>query len=904
MYEIFTQGGGVYIVDILNGVSAMVGGDSYIRTMEISALVALFIVMIRVAFGGDFKQTAIWIASFTVLYNVLMLPKVTVNVVDRLNPTLPASTVANVPYGLAFTASLISEIGLKLTETAEQLYSLPDDMQYQKTGMIFGSQLLAKTTQIKIVDSVFADNMNNFAQQCIFYDLLLNRYSIDELKVAPDIWEFLTVTNFQSSLRGIYYNNGTTTTYKTCAETATLLDAQWSTQITKAQNIYAPQLYPGETPTAAKALLVSQLPVSHEYLLGASRDASSQLKQNMMINAIHYSLTDYAATTASPTALSVYADARSDAQTEASYRLIARKAGLQISRLKVIFESIYYGSFPFIFLLMLLPEGFAFFRTYVMGLAWIQLWGPMNAILHRLMMGEAREATLGAGIMPDGTSALTLVSQSGIESVNNDIAVTAGFFISTIPFLSLILTKTGFSAFGSLATSYLNISHGAATQAANEATTGNISLGNTSFNNHSANNVSANKYDTSGYMDANTMRTQYDSGLKTTHFGSGHTTFDRSPMISNLGEHKMNVSDNVSQRLDHAADRYHSMSQTAANNASYEMSAALNTAGQMMHTIGQQQASGVDYSSRLSSEQSQAVENMTSHVKRFAQSEGLSENVGGKVLTSVAASKSFMMFKGSLEASGYGEYASRENYEKAKDYAEQHNLRDSLSIGTSIAENKTFNLSDSEGNSYSDTINNHLNQARSFSQQESEYATKGQSFSSKASEVKENGLSTNKDMSNEFVQWLPNQLHLDGSGREIGESGAHQILSGNSVNSQRYLEHYLSSFSHYKEQSMFKEIENNLSGNTASNNNFREQQEQVVRDFHQKNGNLHLAPSHNANDNSMMQYNVPMQIEEGRYGVKASDQSGGRKIVDEVEDEQNSSAFHQFNTLTFKEEDK
>ena len=297
MYEIYTQGGGVYIVDILNGVAALVGGENYITTMEISGMVALFLVAVRVAFGGQFKQTAIWIGSFTVLYNVLMLPKVTVNVVDRLNPTLPASIVANVPYGLAFSASLISEMGTKLTEMTEEIYTLPDDLQYQRTGMIFGSQLMAKTTQIKIVDSVFADNMNKFAQQCIFYDLLLHRYHINDLKAAENIWQFLTVDNFQSSLRGIFYHDGSSSSYKTCSQTAALLSTQWPAQITKAQNVYAPQLYPGKTPSAAKALLISQLPVSHEYLIGVSRDASSILQQNMMINAIHYSLADYAART-------------------------------------------------------------------------------------------------------------------------------------------------------------------------------------------------------------------------------------------------------------------------------------------------------------------------------------------------------------------------------------------------------------------------------------------------------------------------------------------------------------------------------------------------------------------------------------------------------------------------------
>ena len=82
--------------------------------------------------------------------------------------------------------------------------------------------------------------------------------------------------------------------------------------------------------------------------------------------------------------------------------------------LKIVFECLYIGAFPMAVLLMLTPAGTAIFRSYVTGLVWLQSWGPLYAILHRIAMGEAAERMSAAAAMPGGDIGISLVAQAGM----------------------------------------------------------------------------------------------------------------------------------------------------------------------------------------------------------------------------------------------------------------------------------------------------------------------------------------------------------------------------------------------------------------------------------------------------------------------------------------------------------
>src|SRR3546814_7694443 len=78
-------------------------------------------------------------------------------------------------------ASFTSQAGDYLTRSAELVFGLPDDLNYSKNGMIYGARLLESTRSLRISDPEFAANFDEHVRQCVFYDLLLGRYSMKEL---------------------------------------------------------------------------------------------------------------------------------------------------------------------------------------------------------------------------------------------------------------------------------------------------------------------------------------------------------------------------------------------------------------------------------------------------------------------------------------------------------------------------------------------------------------------------------------------------------------------------------------------------------------------------------------------------------------------------------------------------
>ena len=83
MYELFTLGGGTYLVDLLNAVAAITGGGAFVTLARIAGIAGLAWVLFRTAFGGSWKDNAKWILLFVAVWGAMVVPKATVRVVDR-----------------------------------------------------------------------------------------------------------------------------------------------------------------------------------------------------------------------------------------------------------------------------------------------------------------------------------------------------------------------------------------------------------------------------------------------------------------------------------------------------------------------------------------------------------------------------------------------------------------------------------------------------------------------------------------------------------------------------------------------------------------------------------------------------------------------------------------------------
>ena len=390
MYELFTLGGGTYLVDLLNAVAAITSGGAYVTLAQLAGVSGLAWVLFRTALGGSWKDNAKWLLLFVTVWGVMIVPKATVRVVDRLDPALAPAVVANVPIGLALFASLTSQVGDGLTRLTEQAFTLPDDLAYRRHGLIFGARLAGAMTRLEITDTVFARNMRNYARQCVFHALLLGHISADDLRESTDLWSLVTAGGtpsagasparmFEFATRLAAVGTGATPIDReivTCQAGAGRLNAQWNAEIARAGTVFGRRIFPdARTETLARAELLAALPAAHDFLIGAARSAGEIMRQQMVLNAVHDAGEQWAAEAGNAAALQAYTEARAEAQTVSAYRAIGRQAETWVPLLKIVFECLYIGAFPMAVLLMLTPAGAAIFRSYVTGLVWLQSWG-------------------------------------------------------------------------------------------------------------------------------------------------------------------------------------------------------------------------------------------------------------------------------------------------------------------------------------------------------------------------------------------------------------------------------------------------------------------------------------------------------------------------------------------------
>ncbi len=809
MYEIFTLGGGTYLVDLLNAVAAITGGGAFITLAQIAGVTGLAWALFRTAFGGSWKDNAKWLLLFTVVWGALVVPKGTVRVVDRLDPALAPAVVANVPLGLALFASLTSRVGDGLTRLSEQAFSLPADLAYRRHGLIFGARLAAAVTRMEVTDAVFARNMRAYARQCVFHALLLGHITADDLRESTDLWTLVTASGSPSAgasparmveyvSRGAASGTGATTLDReivTCATAASRLNALWGAEITRASGVFGMRLFPGAASEAlARAELLAALPAAHDYLIGASRSAAQVLRQQMVLNAMHDAGEQWSAEAGNAAALRSYTEARAEAQTVSAYRAIGRQAETWVPMLRVVFECLYVGAFPMAVLLMLTPAGGAIFRSYFSGLVWLQSWGPLYAILHRVAMGEAAARMSAGALMPGGDIGVSLIAQAGIRAVAADVAVMSGYLSMSVPFLAAALAY-GVGRATSLATSVLSVGQDAASSAAQEGATGNISLGNTSADTHRFATMEGHQLRTSANVDSGRYTGFAPGGAAYTVTGDGAAVMDAGSATSRVPAAGVRLSESLAQSHEVRAGEAVEQARHFSAEAADARTAAATDSAAMVERFSSDVRSGLTHARGVTESENQGAQRLESHLEKLSQAGGITKEQAA-VLTGEARMGGGFDFIVKVGADGSaswrGQTISREAWNRMTDYAGQHGLLDLWSRVSDASRRYATASGESELKSLDESLGANLTRMRRFSEQEAVSRREAENWSSQAAEVRGNSRAIESELGQPFFTWLSEREGADG--REIGASGAMRLSSPQTAEDAEVLRSHAAAF--------------------------------------------------------------------------------------------------------------
>ena len=159
-YEIYTYGNGEILKGVFDAIAMCLNGQSgtlFEPLKRLGLITGTFWAAIYAIYGDQIKVFTSWIVPMVAILHVLFLPSTSVWIHDPV--THYHQKVDHVPYGLAAFAGYVSKIGHLVTEQVERIFSLPDDLRYQKSGSLFASNLIQQAKTFHITNEDMAENM-------------------------------------------------------------------------------------------------------------------------------------------------------------------------------------------------------------------------------------------------------------------------------------------------------------------------------------------------------------------------------------------------------------------------------------------------------------------------------------------------------------------------------------------------------------------------------------------------------------------------------------------------------------------------------------------------------------------------------------------------------------------------
>lgn len=757
MYEYYTfPGGAQSLIQIFNAVAMISGSNSYTSLMLVGSLLGFMITMAVGIFKVDLKESISYILVVSFIWIILMVPKTSVVIIEgsgyNISPT--AHRVDNIPFGLAVSSSMISKIGFWMTKSTEQVFTLPNDLNYSETGVLFGNRMLRQIYYSDLTNPVLKKDWAAFVHQCSFFDMnLYNKYSMEQLISSSDLLTTLGNTNAVLSVTIHASNTGKETFATTCDVAYQQLIARTQADInTKTIPRAAQKLMGGMGWDAGSGLSPVDIYTSAgdstlSYLFkNASASAQEGITQAAMINMIKFSEMQNASAMQDTNTLNIaLANAQAERQWVNSQLTGGSQASSFLPVMRTVLEGILIGIFPFVIFLALVGGMMALksLGFYLMSLFWLQLWGPISAIMN-LILTSYSSKNIYSELAGDGQ---TIVNSFNILQAAVEGEAMAGYALWMVPTLAYALIFSG----KGLANAMISMTGSGQTvgnTAGSQVGAGNASMGNTSYNTSSANKSA---------LDV----VYSDPGMRTT----GNATGSYTQGGSNAGTMSVNKSDLpvsgntsaiMSSSYTQAAQTLNNWAKGQEQQAMQSLSSASTNAFALTSSYGNTQASNDTIAANSSaSVQSYMAQNQAAAREITAGTE-YADDVAfqNKLVAGLNAGIGFDAVGAAAKIRGDGTASRTATSSIAEKYGQKLSANSKEDTGQrqeyleNVAKGVGFSNTDSAGQAYQQSLSNSLAQTATSSQMAKEARTLSKSYAETASQLASTGGAITVDQNN------------------------------------------------------------------------------------------------------------------------------------------------------------
>ena len=612
MLEIYTIYGGGMWKTAFDAVVILVGSSTFSTLMRMAGTFAVLGLMLTFVKQRNPMVFVQWLAIFMLINTILLVPKRTVQIIDISDPAAVWKT-DNVPVGLASIASLTTSIGFKMSMLYDTLMARPDSVTYSKTGMLFGSQIVAETSDFTTQNPELAQMLPDYVENCVIGDILLNhKYTVNELMNSTD--PLGLITSQPSPLRGLFKTTSSTREFLTCRDAATQIRALANTEANTASATFSmlTRKVLGNRVNGA-SLLANAMGESYGYFYAGGMSAAQIMKNNITNSAVRQGVKGFAARSSDTANLLNLATENAATKQRLSWAagnaLATRTLPFAQSLLMLILVCL----FPLMIALAASNHslfGLNTLKIYVGGFIYFQMWPVMFAILNYAATYWLQSKT--------GGTALVLANTDQVALQHSDVANLAGYLAMSIPVLAFYLTK-GAAAIGSQVAGSV-LSSAAFGSAGVAATTAD---GNWSFNNMSMDNINQNKMDTNLMQRQGQQTWQADNGSTQTMTAGGKTVIDSTGAMSNLPVN-MKFSQLASSGFQESARKSHVEAQAALDGYNHSVTSGWSQLSQLSNQTGTSTSLNSGTENSQTTNASRGASLMMSAVENYAKANNIS----------------------------------------------------------------------------------------------------------------------------------------------------------------------------------------------------------------------------------------------------------------------------------------
>ncbi|MBW9593874.1 conjugal transfer mating pair stabilization protein TraG [Citrobacter freundii] len=634
MQEIYVIAGGDWLTQTLNAIVTFMSTENWVVIRRIATAFSVLVVAISWIRRHNIMDMLGW-AGVIVLMSLLVSVRTSVQIIDISNQT-KVYKVDNVPVGLALPASLTTKIGYALVQGYEMVFSQPDSITYSKTGMIFGANLVSRSTDFLSQNPEITTIFTDYVQNCVMGDIFLNgKYTMEDLMNSAD--PYTLIFSKPSPLRGVFNNNNQ---FLTCEEAAAVIKPKLALDTQtggKTWSYYVRQLFGGRP--NPDILFSQMIGDSYNYFYGAGQSAASIVRQNVTMNALRNGIMSYAARNGDTSSLLNIATTSSMEKQRLAHATVGQVALRSLPMSQTLIVGLTIGIFP----LMVLGGMFNavtlnVLKGYVLAIMWVQSWPLLYAILNSCMTFYAKA----------NGSPVVLSELSQVQIKYSDLATTAGYLSMLIPPLAWGMLKGLGAGFSNL---YSHLASSAISPAATAAS-GAVD-GNYSYANMQTENVSGNSWNTNSSTMFGQMSQQLGNGATSTQMRDGSTVTDSTQAAS-----KLLVSINFARQLASAQQEMAREAQTQSQSAMQSFSSSMSSTWQTLSQFGTNRGSsdsmtqGAD--STMSAQDSMMASKMRTAVESYAKAHNISNDQATQELASRSSRASAGLYGDASAHGGIG----------------------------------------------------------------------------------------------------------------------------------------------------------------------------------------------------------------------------------------------------------